>query len=291
MEKNIASLLIDELRVKLLNTGYAELGAEWSYSNIVSPFTRIYLITEGEGFIMPNNVMHKLKPGHLYIIPSFVLCNYHCVDSLSQYYIHLTNQLPTGLNIYDFLSTTNEVNALPFDQQLFERLSNINKELTLKYSDPKIYEKENWKSSINTSFENKTHLETIGILKQILSRFIQGVNPDTKNVQQFSNLRKVFQYINSHIHTNIRIETLAELACYSYDHFTRVFKRTTGMLPLQYINMKKIEKAQILLLTTNLTQNEICDKTGFNNLPYYYRVFQQKAGCTPATYRRMGGLV
>jgi YesN/AraC family two-component response regulator len=63
------------------------------------------------------------------------------------------------------------------------------------------------------------------------------------------------------------------------------------MLPLQYINMKKIEKAQILLLTTGLSLLEICEKTGFNNLPYFYRVFQKQSGCTPATYRRMGGLV
>ncbi len=291
MENNIPSILIDELQLKLLNTGTAELGPEWTYSNIVSPFTRIYLITSGEGYIMPNNVMYKLKPGMLYIIPSFVLCNYHCVDSLSQYYIHLTNQFPTGLNIYDFLSFTHKVQAQSFDIELFKRLSEINKHSALKFSDPKTYEKEQWQSSLSTSLENKAHLETIGILKQILSRFITGPKTNAKDIQQFSNLRKVFQHINTHIDSNIKIETLAELACYSYDHFTRIFKKTTGMLPLNYINMKKIEKAQILLLTTNLTHTEICEKAGFNNLPYFYRVFQKYTGSTPATYRRMGGLV
>jgi len=291
MNQNIPTHLIDELQFKILNTGFSELQQEWNFRNIISPFSRIYLITKGEGFILPNNVMYKLKPGYLYLIPSFVLSNYHCVDFLSQYYLHFTNQFPTGLNIYDFLSVENEVKALPFDIHLFERLKELNNEIALKQSDPKTYEKENWKPNISETLENKYHLETIGIIKQLLSRFITEAKLESKNFQQFSEFRKVFQYINSNLDTEIRIEKLAEIAHFSYDHFTRVFKKTTGMLPLKYINMKKIEKTQILLLTTNLTQNEICDQSGFNNLPYYYRVFQKHSGTTPAKYRRLGGLV
>lgn len=291
MTTNLPSHLIDELQVKLLNTGYSKLGQEWNYSNIVSPFTRLYYIEEGEGYILPNNKMYQLKPGFIYLIPSFILSNYHCTDALSQYYIHFTNQFPTGLNIYDFISIKNEVKALPFDKLLFERIIQLNKELALKQSDPNSYEKENWKASSSTQLINKTHLETIGIIKQLLSRFISDSKLEPKNLQQFSNFRKVFQHINANLDKEIRIETLAELAHYSYDHFTRIFKRTTGMLPLKYINMKKIEKAQILLLTTSMTQNEICDETGFNNLPYFYRIFQRHTGSTPARYRRMGGLL
>ena len=288
---NLPAHLIDELQVKLLNTGKANVGQEWNYSNIISPFTRIYFIIDGEGYIMPNNVMYKLKPGYLYLIPSYVQCNYNCVDTLSQFYIHFTNQFPTGLNIYDFLSVQLEATALSMDQQLFLRLIEINKDAALTQSDPSKYEKRNWTSS-NLSFtESYKHLETVGILKQLLSRFLVDTKLQVKNFQLFTNLRKVFQYINTNLHEEIRIEVLAEIACYSYDHFTRVFKKTTGMLPMKYINMKKIEKAQILLLTTSYSQKEICDKTGFNNLPYYYRVFQKQAGCTPALYRKLGGLV
>lgn len=291
MNSNLPTKLIDELNVKLLNTGKANLHQEWNYSNVMSPFTRIYYITDGEGFILPNNKMHQLKPGYLYLIPSFVQCNYHCTDSLQQYYVHFTNQFSTGLNIYDFISIKNETKALPIDKYLFERIIQLNEEKQLKQSDPRQYEKENWSSSIEVQSESQSYLETIGILKQLLSRFMVETKIEQKNLQQFSDFRKVFQYINSNLDKEIRIEELADIAHYSFDHFTRVFKKTTGMLPLKYINLKKIEKAQILLLTTNMTQNQICDETGFNNLPYFYRVFQKHTGSTPARFRREGGLV
>ena len=127
MTPNIPSYFIDELQVKLLNTGFSKLGQDWNYSNIVSPFTRLYYILEGEGYILPNNKMHQLKPGYLYIIPSFMLCSYHCTNLLSQHYIHFTNQFPSGINIYDFVSVQNEVKALPIDIYLFERLIELNK--------------------------------------------------------------------------------------------------------------------------------------------------------------------
>lgn len=290
-DTRLPAYLIDELQITLINTGKTQVGQEWNYSNNLSPFSRIYYITKGEGYILPNNKMHRLKPGFLYLIPSFVQCSYHCTDYLEQYYLHFSNRFSTGLNIYDFVSIRNEVPALPVDRLLWDRLVEINLNKALTRSNPKDYEPAIWKSHPELTYESKVQLETIGIIKQLLSRFIAETRVNNRNLIQFSAFRKVFQYINTHLHTEIRIEALAELAHYSYDHFSRVFKRTTGMLPLKYINMKRIERAQILLLTTNLSQEEICDQTGFNNLPYFYRVFKQHTGTTPARFRRLGGLI
>ena len=104
-------------------------------------------------------------------------------------------------------------------------------------------------------------------------------------------LRKILNFIELNLHREIRIEELAQVACYSTDHFTRQFKKTTGKLPLEYINRRRIEKAQILLLTTSFTQKEISEKTGFNSLQYYNTIFKQFSGATPAYYRKMGGLI
>lgn len=285
------SHLIDDLKVSLLNTAFSDSGTEWNYTNVISPFSRIYYITDGEGFILPNNVMYKLKPGYMYLIPSYIFCSYYCVDHLSQYYVHFTNELPDGLKIFDYLPVSHEVKASPNDLRLFKRLQELNTDAALPQSDPSVYEKKNWiKSRLNLTNPGK-QLETAGILKQLLSRFIQHDTPPKGEIQLMSTYRKVFNYINTNLEQEIRIEQLATIACCSADHFTRTFKRITGMVPVDYINKKRIEKAQVLLLTTGLSQKEISDRTGFNSLQYYTLIFKKYTGISPARYRRMGGLI
>ncbi len=283
--------LVDELRVNLLNTAFCELGADWNYSNVVSPFSRIYLITSGNGYLLPNHVMHQLKPGFLYLVPSYTFCSYHCVDSLSQHYIHFTNNLPDGLKIFDYISVCNEVKAHENDYYLFRRLMELNPDAELQQSDPAIYEKKNWTKNPQTYSDIGKQLETAGILKQILSRFILLTDPDITTIQSQITLRKVFNYINLNLHNEIRIEDLADIACFSTDHFTRQFKKLTSLLPLEYINTKRVEKAQILLLTTTLTQTEIAEITGFNSPQYFNQIFTKYTGSPPARYRKQGGLI
>ncbi|MDW7692011.1 AraC family transcriptional regulator [Flammeovirgaceae bacterium SG7u.111] len=281
--------LIEELKVQLLNTAFCNLDSSWNYTNIESPFTRIYLITEGKGFIYPNNQKIELKPQHLYIIPSYVHCSYKCNSSLSQYYIHFTNQLSDGFNIYDSIPIYHEVAAQALDFQLFRRLIEINKNAGLAQSDPSVYQRKNWAPALPRQNSSSALLETNGILKQIFSRFISDSNKSTGNITQISRLRKVFKHINTHLKNEIRVDKLAEIACYSVDHFTRQFKQTTGLLPIEYVNRKRVEMAQLLLLTSTKTQKEISEQTGFSSQQYYSRVFKNQVGCSPAQYRKQGG--
>lgn len=283
--------LVDELKVNLLNTAYCDLGLDWNYSNVVSPFSRIYLITSGKGYILPNNSMQQMKPGFLYLVPSYTFCSYHCVDTMSQYYIHFTNNLPDGLKIFDYISVCYEVEAHENDYYLFKRLLELNPDAELQQTDPAIYEKKNWTKKNQTYSEISKQLETAGILKQILSRFILISETNKTSIQNQSILRKIFNYINLNLHREIRIEELADIACFSTDHFTRQFKKLTGMLPLEYINIKRVEKAQILILTTTLSQKEITELTGFNSPQYFNQIFTRYTGSTPAIYRKMGGLI
>ncbi|MBI9060046.1 MAG: helix-turn-helix transcriptional regulator [Labilibaculum sp.] len=283
--------LIDKVNIQVYNTAKCAVGQEWNYSNIISPFSRIYLITEGEGYILPDNNMIKLKPGYLYLVPSYTLCGYHCVEKLSQYYLHFSHSLPDGLKIFDQLAITQEVKAMPIDLHLFERLLEINPTLSLKHSDPNVYKKSSWKKNQMEHRPNNVQLETEGIIKQLFSRFINSDNAEVLQLQKQSFIKKSFEYISNHLYEEIRIDALANLACCSTDHYTRQFKKITGMRPMEFINRKRIEKAQELLITTTMSQKKISEETGFNSQQYYTRIFKKISDCSPEQYRKMGGLI
>lgn len=287
----LAPGLINDIKVNIFNILKVTVGMDWNYSNIVSPFSRIYLITGGEGYVLPNNNMHQLKPGYLYFIPSYTHCGYHCVESLSQYYLHFTHQLSSGVKIFDNINIRHEVKATLLDYSLFDRLLELNPNLGLSYSDPNIYEQRNWYSNNMSHLSNSVQLETIGILKQLFSRFIIDVPSKIAAVKSKDKMNMVFVHIAENLYQNIKVEELAEIACCSKDHFSRQFKKLTGLLPSDFINNKRIDKAKEILITTSKSQRQISEEIGFNSQQYYTRIFKKITGETPAEYRKMGGLI
>ena len=63
-------------------------------------------------------------------------------------------------------------------------------------------------------------------------------------------------------------------------------KSSTGYTVMAYINRLRVEKAQKLLMASELSIDEIAYQTGFESPKYFYRVFKSIAGESPANIRR-----
>ncbi|MCU7552252.1 helix-turn-helix domain-containing protein [Chitinophagaceae bacterium LB-8] len=79
---------------------------------------------------------------------------------------------------------------------------------------------------------------------------------------------------------------LAERANQHQDYFSRMFFQYAGIRPLAYIHEKRIERAQYLLTTTNMSYAEVAAETGFENLPHFSRIFKKATSLTPGQYRQ-----
>ncbi|NWJ52212.1 MAG: helix-turn-helix transcriptional regulator [Bacteroidetes bacterium] len=271
---------------RLKNLAYLRFDYRREYTNIVSPFSRIYLITEGHGTITIGHEQIELKPGYIYLIPGFTLCSYIFEQGLCHYYIHVNEIMQNGLNIFNLYKVKNKIIASDIIQKLFERLLYINPDLQLPHHDPKVYQTKPW---INQKVHYKTinqHLESIGIIRLIFSSFLepeQSIN--ATNLLQH-NMQAVLLHIQDNLQNDISMNELSGMACLSKDHFTRLFKSLVGIPPCEFIIRKRIEKAQFLLLTTNMSQEQIIEKTNFKSLSYFSRMFKKYTSFTPTIFRQ-----
>jgi AraC family transcriptional regulator len=279
----------ESLTFHLRNTAYLSFNSDSDYQDIISPFTRIYLITEGNGSLNIGNHKIPLEAGNLYLIPSFTSCTYHFGAGLSHYYIHLIIEQPNGLNPFSLYSILNKTEANELDSKLFQRLVEINPGLQLPHHHPHVYQTKLWLNKKVNFHSVSQHLETIGILKQLFSRFLESGQSQTITGMLKYNIQPVLIHIRNNLKHDIRVNELAGMACLSKDHFSKVFKSITGMAPCDYIIRKRIERAQFLLLTTEMSQKEIIEQAGFKSASYFSRIFKKITTYTPERYRKQMG--
>ena len=98
-------------------------------------------------------------------------------------------------------------------------------------------------------------------------------------------LRKVEDYMHAHLPDNISLDSLAELVELSPFHFSRVFKQTTGMSPLQFVTRERVTSAQQLIRETKRSLIEIGLEVGYKNPSHFAQVFRRVVGVTPTEFR------
>jgi transcriptional regulator GlxA family with amidase domain len=68
--------------------------------------------------------------------------------------------------------------------------------------------------------------------------------------------------------------------------FTRRFRATYGVTPIEYLTSVRINLAQRLLIHTDLTLEAIADQMGWSSGYYFSTVFTKHTGISPGRYRR-----
>lgn len=95
------------------------------------------------------------------------------------------------------------------------------------------------------------------------------------------------QYIAENICYHISCADVADYCHLSTRQLTRIFMDGRGESPSQYIRKRKIETAEQLIITTEMTMGEISEKLGFENEYYFNTFFKKNAGMSPGEYRKV----
>ncbi|HHW46176.1 MAG TPA: AraC family transcriptional regulator [Clostridiales bacterium] len=115
----------------------------------------------------------------------------------------------------------------------------------------------------------------------------QSVKSQTlQSKRVLAKLEEVFGFVRDNYWKDIRLEDAAKQLGYSPNHFTKVWKKYTGLNFHTYLNGYRISCAMSLLSDTNLSISEIGYKVGFQSLKTFNRVFKSVTQTTPSEYRR-----
>ena len=98
-------------------------------------------------------------------------------------------------------------------------------------------------------------------------------------------LRRVEEYINTHLDRRISLADLANVAGLSRMHFAAQFRIATGYRPREYLVNQRIEHAKQLMSTTELSLAEVALTAGFSSQAHFTTIFKRATGETPARWR------
>ena len=280
------NLSVDQLHFLTLHVGFARHHGDWNWKNIRSPFARLYCVTEGEAQVGIGSEYHSLTPGHLYFIPAFTEHSCVCEATFAHYYIHIYEEQQRGISILDEYAFPFEAEASASDLDLIKRLCDINPFLELPESNPEAYD--NPPTLLSTLQLNQQRpfndkMESLGILYILMSRFFRLAAP--KEEVKDSRIHQTLTYIRKNLDSRLDIGMLADKACMSRDHYIRVFKRETGETPNVYITKRRLERAELALVTSDLSIKDIAKTLGYDDCSYFNRVFKQSEGVSPQQYR------
>ena len=99
-----------------------------------------------------------------------------------------------------------------------------------------------------------------------------------------SKLQQITEYINEHLHEDLKLIEIAAIAQISPYHFLRLFKQSMGITPHQYILQRRINKAKYLLRDSELSIAEIALGVGFCDQSHLTRCFKRLLGMTPKQF-------
>jgi AraC-like DNA-binding protein len=84
---------------------------------------------------------------------------------------------------------------------------------------------------------------------------------------------------------DLTLDDVARAAYLSVDHFGRLFRQHTGMTPMRYLRLTRIDQSRFLLKRTGLRVEEVAREVGFPDPFHFSKVFRHVIGMSPTQYR------
>ena len=135
-------------------------------------------------------------------------------------------------------------------------------------------------------FQLKVYSDMYGLFYYLFSRkYIKILDVENKS-KKYRALVRVTNYIDEHYTEGISLDEVAGQTGISRYYVSHLFKELMNTTFVGYVNELRLNRAAMLLVTTDRPIIEIASISGFNNLSNFNRAFKMHFGKTPSAYRK-----
>ena len=230
----------------------------------------LLLVLQGNGHFLMEGELFPLRRGALFLIDSDCL---HCSvpEEGSEYVRHkliLDKQSFSALSALGGIPL-NRGGAYELGELETAEISHLIEELGVHTAE------QGWK--------------TLRTLSRIME--LCGQTEESRTAHETS-VDPLLAFINSNLDQPLSLDILAKETHFSKYYLCELFRRKTGMTPMQYVRLLRISRAQRLLLGTSDSVSNIGLACGYDNFSFFCRAFRSVSGMSPSEYRRrMGGRI
>lgn len=126
----------------------------------------------------------------------------------------------------------------------------------------------------------------IAYAKKMISQAIEIRDQNSGNKNR-SILKTAVDFIDSHyMDEEISLNTVANVANVSSNHFSALFRQNMGQTFIEYLTTLRMNKAKELLRCTGMRSSEIAGEIGYKDAHYFSYLFKKTQGMTPSDYRK-----
>lgn len=126
----------------------------------------------------------------------------------------------------------------------------------------------------------------IAYAKKMISQAIEIRDQNSGNKNR-SILKTAVDFIDSHyMEEDISLNTVANVANVSANHFSALFSQNMGQTFIEYLTTLRMNKAKELLRCTGMRSSEIAGEIGYKDAHYFSNLFKKTQGMTPSDYRK-----
>ena len=132
----------------------------------------------------------------------------------------------------------------------------------------------------------KSMESAIAYAENVISRAITLRDQNSGNKNR-SILKTAVDFIDSHyMEEDISLNTVANVANVSSNHFSALFSQNMGQTFIEYLTTLRMNKAKELLRCTGMRSSEIAGEIGYKDAHYFSYLFKKTQGMTPSDYRK-----